>query len=57
MSDFVVRCRIGYSTYISKVYAIDAATDRFLITDEYDTFFWVPMCDCMLVRDEFDTEE
>lgn len=57
MSDFVVRYRIGYSTYISKVYAVDDAADRFLIADEYGNFFWAPICDCMLVRDEFDTEE
>ena len=47
LSDFYVKFKFGVDTYTSKVYAINALKNKFLVTyNEY--FTWIDISECKL---------
>lgn len=38
----------NYGEVVKTVYAVDRATESFLVTDWWDNFAWIPMSECKL---------
>lgn len=57
ITDFTVEYRYGWGrTTISKVYAVDAERDMFLIADDIGRFEWAAMDECTLCEEEVEEE-
>ena len=58
LSDFYVEFKFGIDTCVSKVYAINALKNKFLITYDDENFTWVDISKCKpydpILEDDYD---
>ena len=55
LSDFRVEFKFGVDTCVSKVYAINALKNKFLVTyNEY--FIWIDISECKLYDPSFEVD-
>ena len=48
LSDFCVKFKFAAYTFISRVYAVDAVNNKFLVTYDEGHFRWIDISECKL---------